>query len=74
MAAARKRCRASTIQFWAFGIRLLKTFKVERISTFFVVSIPVAQWTGNEGWQQRRAATGIVCRFNASTQLLASYG
>jgi len=40
-----------------------KTFRQERIQTFFVVSLPVGQWSGSEGWQRWRIATGIVWSF-----------
>ena len=42
---------------------VVKTFREERYSTFFVVSVPVAQWSGNEGWQRWRVATGVVWSF-----------
>ena len=33
------------------------------VQLFFVISLPVAQWSGNEGWQRFRAATGMVWGF-----------
>jgi hypothetical protein len=42
---------------------VVKTFREERISTFFVVSVPAAQWSGHEGWQRWRVATGVVYSF-----------
>ena len=42
---------------------IVKTFKDERFSTFLVVSAPVAQWSGNEGWQKWRIATGVTWSF-----------
>lgn len=41
-----------------------KTLAHETIQTFFVVSLPVAQWSGRgEGWQRWRIATGVVWAF-----------
>ena len=35
----------------------------ESVQIFFVVSLPVAQWSGNEEWQSLRAAAGMVWSF-----------
>ncbi len=42
---------------------IVKTFRDERFSTFFVVSVPAAQWSGKEGWQRWRIASGVVWSF-----------
>lgn len=42
---------------------LSRTFADEAVQTFFVVSVPVAQRSGNEGWQRFRIAAGIVWEF-----------
>jgi len=42
---------------------IVRTFHDERYSTFFVVSLPAAQWSGHEGWQRWRIATGMVWTF-----------
>ena len=42
---------------------LIQGFKEEAIQLFFVLSVPVAQRSGNEGWQGLRAATGILWSF-----------
>ena len=42
---------------------LIQGFKEEAIQLFFVLSVPVAQRSGNEGWQGSRAATGILWSF-----------
>lgn len=41
---------------------LTKTFG-DSLQTFFVVSLPVAQWSGSEGWQRTRVAAGMVWSF-----------
>ncbi len=40
-----------------------KTFRQEHVQTFFVVSLPVGQWSGGEGWPRWRIAAGIVWGF-----------
>lgn len=35
----------------------------DSLQTFFVVSVPVAQWSGAEGWQRLRVAAGMVWSF-----------
>jgi hypothetical protein len=40
-----------------------KTFRDETIQIFNVVSIPVKQWSGDEGWQRWRFATGLLWTF-----------
>jgi hypothetical protein len=42
---------------------LVKTFRAERLQTFVVVSLPVAQSSGAEGWQRFRIAAGVVWAF-----------
>jgi len=42
---------------------LVKTFRDERVSTFLVFSVPAVQWSGSEGWQRYRIATGVVWTF-----------
>ena len=42
---------------------LARTYREERFKPSFVVSIPAAQWSGDEGWQRYRIATGIVLSF-----------
>jgi len=42
---------------------IVKTCRDERYSVFLVGSAPVAQWSGNDGWQRYRIATGITWSF-----------
>ena len=42
---------------------LSQGFKDEAIQLFFVLSVPLAQRSGNEGWQRLRAASGILWSF-----------
>jgi hypothetical protein len=42
---------------------LVKTLQEEKLQLFFVVSVPVAQRSGSEGWQRWRIATGAVWVF-----------
>lgn len=42
---------------------LIRSFKNESLQVFLVVSVPVAQASGNEGWQGFRVATGFLWSF-----------
>lgn len=42
---------------------LSKTLRKESVQVFFVVSLPLAQRSGNEGWQRFRIGSGIVWQF-----------
>lgn len=42
---------------------LTKTFFRESLQTFLVFSLPVAQWSGLEGWQRYRVAAGMMWSF-----------
>jgi len=42
---------------------LVKTFRDEAVQAFLVFSVPAVQWSGSEGWQRYRIATGVVWTF-----------
>jgi len=42
---------------------LIRTFRNEAVQAFFVVSVPVAQSSGSDGWQGFRIAAGLVWNF-----------